>query len=311
MNIRKVTAPPIKCQGIKTRLAPWIAGTVPSDFNGAWIEPFMGSGAVAFNILPKRAMLADSNPHVVNFYQAVAHGTVSSRSVRSHLIAEGEKLLRSGGEHYYRVRERFNIASNPLDFLFLNRACFNGLMRFNRQGQFNVPFCRKPGRFSPAYVTKIANQVAKVEKALKLGCYEFVCAEFQDTIRTAAKDDMIYADPPYINRHSDYFGIWSEGQDRQLATALASAPCRFILSTWHSNQFRRNNHIDTLWGNYFISTRKHFYHLGAKEENRNPMIEALVTNFKPRSTLAQPTRQSTGRQITIFESSAGMVASEG
>ncbi|MGZ8190609.1 MAG: DNA adenine methylase [Methylococcaceae bacterium] len=59
----KVNVPPIKSQGIKTKLVPWIQGIIPTDFDGVWIEPFMGTGAVAFNVTPNRAILCDTNPH--------------------------------------------------------------------------------------------------------------------------------------------------------------------------------------------------------------------------------------------------------
>lgn len=59
MSFFRTIVPPIKCQGIKTKLVPWIKAIVPDDFDGRWIEPFMGSGVVAFNLRPKRALLAD------------------------------------------------------------------------------------------------------------------------------------------------------------------------------------------------------------------------------------------------------------
>ena len=62
----KVSVPPIKSQGIKTKLVPWVRQVVPEEFNGTWIEPFCGTGAVAFNIAPKRALLCDSNPHLIS-----------------------------------------------------------------------------------------------------------------------------------------------------------------------------------------------------------------------------------------------------
>lgn len=160
----KVSVPPIKSQGIKTKLIPWIRSIIPSDFKGAWIEPFMGTGAVAFNVAPYRAVLCDTNPHLINFYSAIAKGEITPEVVNAFLIKEGASLLEKGEDHYYFIRDRFNAEHSPLDFLFVNRAGFNGMIRFNRKGGFNIPFCRKPNRFAQAYVTKITNQVAWVAK---------------------------------------------------------------------------------------------------------------------------------------------------
>ena len=279
MNARRLTIPPIKCQGIKTKLTPWIRAIVPPDFDGRWIEPFMGSGVVAFNIRPEQALLADSNPHLLNMYQAISSGDITPASARQFLEAEGSELQRSGGERYYVVRERFNKYHDPLDFLFLNRSCFNGMIRFNRKNEFNVPFCRKPDRFSKSYVSKICNQIQAVSDVLRFGHYEFVCQDFSDTIQDSNDEDLIYCDPPYIGRHTDYFNDWNEDLESALAKSLSSLRCKFILSTWHSNQFRENDLIESVWSGYNVLTRAHFYHVGAKEKNRNPILEALVTNF--------------------------------
>ncbi len=281
MNHHRTIVPPIKCQGIKTKLAPWIGELVPSDFDGMWIEPFLGSGVVVLNILPKRALLADSNPHLINFYEAISVGALTPASTRRHLESEGAELCRSNGEHYYTVRERFNRIHDPLDFLFLNRACFNGLIRFNRKGEFNVPFCRKPGRFSRSYVTKICNQVKAVMDILTVRDFTFATQDLSETIGMAQADDFVYCDPPYVGRHTDYFNNWDEQSESELALLLSSVPCPFILSTWHSNRYRTNPFIDELWSEYRILTREHFYHIGAKEDNRNPMLEALVMNYDP------------------------------
>ncbi|MCK5833984.1 Dam family site-specific DNA-(adenine-N6)-methyltransferase [bacterium] len=278
--MNRTIVPPIKIQGIKTKLVPWIKDIAPTNFDGRWIEPFMGSGVVAFNIRPREALLADSNPHLIRFYQAVSQGEITARIARLFLEKEGAELLRTDGEHYYAVRDRFNKDRNPLDFLFLNRSCFNGMIRFNRKGGFNVPFCKKPNRFAKAYVTKICNQIQGVVDALALGDYEFKCQDFSDTIKTANSNDIIYCDPPYIARHTDYFNGWGEEQERILAKLLGSTNARFILSTWHSNKYRNNPYIEELWTDYFMLTREHFYHLGGKEDNRNAMLEALITNFE-------------------------------
>ncbi len=286
----KVNVPPIKSQGIKTKLIPWIKHMVPEDFRGAWIEPFMGTGAVAFNIAPANSVLCDTNPHLVNFYSSVASGEITSLDVRDFLVEEGDHLLRKGETHYYEIRERFNRSHSPLDFLFLNRAGFNGMIRFNRKGEFNIPFCKKAQRFAPAYVTKIVNQVATLEKLLRSKNFVFRCQDFTLTINEATEADIVYCDPPYIDRHVDYYNGWDESHEIRLFSALLKCRGRFILSTWHHNDFRENEYVRKLWSRFHVLTREHFYHVGGKEENRNPMVEALIANFLP--SIEEPAKQT-------------------
>ena len=67
----KVNVPPIKSQGIKTKLVPWIKSIVPEELEGKWIEPFMGTGVVGFNIAPRHAIMCDTNPHLIDFYNSI------------------------------------------------------------------------------------------------------------------------------------------------------------------------------------------------------------------------------------------------
>jgi len=87
----------------------------------------MGTGVVAFNLAPKKALLCDANPHIVNFYSAILDGTITPENARDFLCKEGSELDRKGEQHYYFVRERFNESHSPFDFLFLNRAGYNGM----------------------------------------------------------------------------------------------------------------------------------------------------------------------------------------
>lgn len=274
----RVTVPPIKSQGIKTKLVPWIGSIVPNDI-GRWIEPFMGTGVVAFNLAPKRALLCDTNPHLIAFYQGVSAGEITPEIVRNYLEIEGARLSEKGESHYYAIRDRFNEQHQPLDFLFLNRAGFNGMIRFNRKGAFNIPFCRKPQRFARAYITKITNQVSHVGKLIRAKDFVFRRQSFEKTIAQAGARDIIYCDPPYIDRHADYYNAWDVEHEEALFKALSNTPAKFILSTWHHNDFRKNKYIKSLWGKFNLLTRAHFYHVGASENNRNPMIEAIITNY--------------------------------
>lgn len=150
--------PPLKCQGIKTKLAGEIQKLAQVQQFNRWIEPFCGSCVVALNVQPKRALLTDSNLHIIRLYQEIQGGDLTPAVAKRFLVEEGEKLRASGEDHYYAVRKRFNSKPNSLDFLFLNRSCFNGVMRFNRRGKFNVLYGHKPERFAQAYITKITNR---------------------------------------------------------------------------------------------------------------------------------------------------------
>ena len=286
MRSFSVVVPPIKCQGIKTKLIPSIKAIAPSNIHGRWIEPFMGSGVVAFNMAPRKALLADTNPHIINFYRNVAAGNITVHSARKYIEKEGALLFRTEGEHYYAVRERFNKTAEPLDFLFLNRAGFNGMIRFNRHGGLNVPFCRKPNRYAKAYVTKICNQIRMISELCGSGCYEFKCQNYLETISDANRSDVLYCDPPYIDRHADYYNGWDESCEYDLANALNKSPSCFILSAWHSNAYRSNRFIDSIWVDYNVYLHNHFYHIGAREENRKAMLEALITNYESKKYLA-------------------------
>lgn len=277
----RIQVPPIKCQGIKTKLVSFIQEHIDWDDTGVWIEPFLGSGVVGFNINPKRAIFADTNPHIINFYQQINQEEITPSIVKGYLIDEGAKLTKGGQDYYYEVRTRFNEHHHPLDFLFLSRAGFNGVMRFNSKGGFNVPFNHKPERFSKAYITKVVNQVRAVDKLCRLNEWQFLCQNFETTILMASADDFIYCDPPYMGRHVDYFNSWDEPEELSLFNLLSDTPAKFILSTWDSNQHRSNPYIEQLWSKFVIVTREHFYHVGAKETNRKPMLEAIVMNYQP------------------------------
>lgn len=213
---------------------------------------------VAFNVAPKRALLCDTNPHLIAFYVGIAAGEITPEIVRDFLTREGRELLERGEDHYYEIRARFNRYHSPLDFLFINRAGFNGMIRFNRKGEFNIPFCRKPSRFAQAYVTKITNQVSWVSRLLKTKKFVFKCQDFSKTIEQAGSSDIVYCDPPYIDRHVDYYNGWNEGSERELYQALTHLKSKFILSTWHHNDFRKNEYVESLWSNFNVLTKEHF-----------------------------------------------------
>lgn len=272
----KLIIPPIKCQGIKTKLVPLILENIKRNNEGIWIEPFLGSGVVLFNVKPKRALASDSNEHIIRFYQEIQKGQINGIVVRRYLEKMSHRLAKKNGEFYYFVRDRFNKEGSPLDLLFLSRSAFNGMMRFNPKGKFNVPFCHKPNRFSKAYITKIVNQVEAVRSAMKGKDWEFKCLDWKEALAEVKEEDFIYADPPYIGRHTDYYNKWTNDDAVGLARRLNQVLCGFALSMWFENPFRKNPFIEEHFKDAIVKKYKHFYHVGSFENYRHEMTEALV-----------------------------------
>lgn len=279
---RKVIIPPLKSQGIKTKLVPLILNLAgEAGVSGRWIEPFMGTGVVGFNAGFRQTLMSDANPHLVNFYSALLHDTITPALVRTYLESEGALLSAAadnGYAHYLLVRERFNAEFSPLDFLFLNRTGFNGMIRFSKKGLWNIPFCKKPERFQPSYVTKVVNQVQRVRDVMT-NDWVFTTGPFDTVLETARAGDLVYCDPPYFGRYADYYNGWSLEDEARLFHCLDNTPAKFILSTWSHNVYRRNPMIDTYWSKFRIHTQPHFYHNGGRSENRHAVTEALVCNF--------------------------------
>lgn len=299
--IDKVYVPPIKIQGIKTKIVPLISEIAWIDEETTWVEPFMGSGVVGLNLAPQNAIFADTNPHTIALYNAIKNGEITSHCVREFLEKEGKELEAKDDKHYYYIRDRFNETHNPLDFLFLNRSCFNGMIRFNRNYQFNVPYGHKPQRFSKAYVTKIVNQVKRLETIFPEKNWQFKCQSFEQTILEATHHSFIYCDPPYIGRHVDYYDSWDEVHEIKLHNSLTASNARFMISTWDKNKYRQNEYIDIIWKECYKINQEHFYHIGAKESNRNSMLEALLINYHPTESPNQRKKTENCSQLSFLD----------
>lgn len=278
-NIDNIIVPPIKMQGIKTKLVSFIARNIAWDGKGKWIEPFLGTGVVLFNIKPKMALIGDSNEYIIRFYKKLKSGEINSYMVREFLEKHGAKLKERGEEYYYKMRDEFNKNGDVLYMLFLNRSCYNGMMRFNKNKEFNVPFCKKPNRFRKAYITKIVNQVKAVEEILKIRGekWRFVKWNWDKTLNEAKSEDFLYLDPPYVGRHTGYIGKWTKVDAEKLASTVQEKILGgFAFSMWLENKYRKNQHIRKNWDGYTIRSFNHYYHVGATEKLRNSMEEGLI-----------------------------------
>lgn len=142
-----------------------------------------------------------------------------------------------------------------------------------------MPFCRKPERFSKALITKIVNQVEQARNVIQSGDYKFYNVDFREAVTLANSEDLVYCDPPYIGRHVDYYDSWNEDQERDLQRMLANSGSKYVLPTWLRNKYRANPFAQLLLGDCYVAEKEHFYHLGAREENRNAITEAVLCIF--------------------------------
>lgn len=192
--------PPLKWAGGKRWLAPHLEPLWRAQARRRLVEPFCGGLAVALGLDPQRALLNDVNPHPVNFYRHLQEGLTIRVPMRN------ERDL------YYRHRSDFNrltatrrgsLSRKAAElFYYLNRTAYNGLCRFNRKGEFNVPF----GRHERINYVRDFRAYREVLSRWHFTCEDFERLELSD-------DDFIYADPPYdvpFRQYSRHGFEWNE-----------------------------------------------------------------------------------------------------
>ena len=217
VEVAPVVRPPLKWAGGKRWLVRHIAPLWKSERHRRLVEPLCGGLAVTLGLMPENALLNDINPHTMNFYQWLKKG------LRISLPLNNESV------RFYEYRRRFNelVAAGRGEskeaaslFYYLNRTCYNGLCRFNRKGEFNVPF----GRYK-----NIPYKEDFTEYRPVFANWEFRCGDFEEIELEA--DDFIYADPPYDVEFTQYAKEDFSWKDQvRLARWLARHPGPAVIS---------------------------------------------------------------------------------
>jgi DNA adenine methylase len=264
-------APFIKWVGGKTRLLEQLEGFFPVDF-ARYHEPFVGGGAVFFRVQPRRAMLSDVNPRLVNAWRAVRDQPWDVIDRLEH------HRQRHEAPYYYAARTRFNRGEGlqPLDqaalFIYLNKTCFNGLYRENRRGEFNVPV----GRYTNPGVYDIANILAVSER---LQGVDLRVGSFETVLERAEPGDFIYFDPPYVpvSATSSFTGYVGAGFDHRLQErlrdvfgALVDRGCSVVLSNSDCEYVRE------LYGAWRVETVEAPRSINSRGDRRGAVNEVVV-----------------------------------
>jgi len=268
--------PFLKWAGGKRQILPFIREHVPPKFN-TYYEPFIGAGAVLFDIQPASATINDINAELINCFEAI-------RDSLDELIKDLSQH-KNEKEYYYRIRDldrkaEFNNLT-PVQkasrIIYLNKTCFNGLFRVNSEGQFNVPY----GNYSNP---KILNEIVlkAVNNYLTSNQVTILHTDFEKATGTAKKGDFIYMDPPYdpLSDTSSFTGydLNGFGKDDQkrlkvVYDKLAKKGCKVLLSN-SSTEF-----ICDLYSNYEIIKVPANRNINSIASGRGKIEEILVKNY--------------------------------
>ena len=273
--------PFVKWAGGKRQIMDKLKKFIPEEFN-TYYEPFVGGGALLFELSPKKAVINDENSELMNVYQVLTRDKDFKELLK--LLNNYEK--NHSEEFYYRIRnidkdqKKFNKLTRierAARTIYLNKACFNGLYRVNQKGEFNVPFNKKnkintydSQNMTLAYVYFQLNDITIRNE------------DFEQAVKGAKKGDFVYLDPPYDSEHEDTFNSYTElgfGKQEQIRLAkvfkeLSDRGCCVMLSN-HNTQL-----INELYKDYYIHVITAKRAINSKGNKRGKVEEVIITNYE-------------------------------
>ena len=297
---KDVARPFLKWAGGKSQLIHTFDEMLPQELkNGevnTYIEPFVGGGAMLFHILQKydikKAYINDINKELINCYRCLKANVVE---VINHLKFLEKDYLQSGDrtKYFYKVRNRYNeIHLNGhldyekcADFIFLNKTCFNGLYRVNKEGKFNVPH----GKYKNPLICD-ENNLMLCSKLLQK--VEITFGSYEQVLNKVNERTFIYFDPPYrpLVENSSFTSYDKSGfnDDDQIHLAknyklLNEKKCLLMLSNSDpKNTNKEDNFFDNLYNGFYIERVYAKRMINCQASKRGNITEIVVMNYKRR-----------------------------
>lgn len=262
----------LRWAGSKKKLLPHLIKYYSSDYN-RYLEPFVGSGQLFFNLPVKNALLSDVNPDLIKMYN-----TLKSNHKNVYYYLSG---FAKGKEEYYKIREDgFNSTDDALNaakFIYLNTYCFNGLYRTNLSGKFNVPYSEGSGKMIEL------PELEKIVDYLHKG--KFINGDFENVINENCQEkDFIYLDPPYavknkriFNQYSpDTFGLHDLSRLKCIIKLIDQRGAKFVLSYALCDEAL---HLSEGWNYQIVETVRN---ISGFAKHRKIEKEVLITNIHER-----------------------------
>lgn len=258
--------PFLKWVGGKRSILSELSARMPESFN-AYHEPFLGGGALFFEIQPRLAFLSDVNFHLIITFQVVRDNV---EDLIETLSTHAEKHTK---DYFQAAREKLFIEKNPVKiaalFIYLNKTCYNGLYRVNKTGRFNVPI----GSYKNPTILDEVNlrNVSKLLQGINIEQRPFVQVPI-------AKDDFYYLDPPYHKNYNGYDGAGFGDSEHEKLTKLChkidAVGGKFMLSN-SDTPFVRG-----LYKSYDIDVVAASRMVSCKGEQRGKENELIIRNYK-------------------------------
>lgn len=272
----KLVQPVVKWVGGKRQLLKDIKEHIPKG-TYKYYEPFVGGGAVLFDLQPKNAVINDFNEELINVYIVIRDKLEELlEDLQRHEVTE---------EYYYELRavdrkEEYKMWSDVKKasrFIYLNKTCFNGLYRVNSSGYFNTPF----GRYkNPNVVNEIV--LRAVSKYLNESNIKIKCGDYEDALKRVSKNSFVYFDPPYdpISDSSNFTGYTANGFNREeqvrlknLCDKLNKKGVKFLLSNSNTPFIRE------LYNEYDIIVVNANRSINSNANKRGEIEEVLIKNY--------------------------------
>jgi DNA adenine methylase len=261
--------PLLKWAGGKRWLAPRLVELISEARYSRYFEPFCGGAALFFQLAPRRAVLSDTNPELINCYRQVKKDPAA-------IIAVLRSLRNSEADYYFVRQTRPRLSSRrAARVLYLTTLAFNGIYRVNLRGEFNVPYGHKT-RVNPCDEERI-RATAKALRGTKL-----LVADFEDAAGEAVSGDLIYFDPPYTVAHGNngflkYNERILQWEDQLrvacVATAAAERGCKVIISNADHASVRK------LYAAFRMERVKRLSVMAASAACRRQITECLFHNL--------------------------------
>ncbi len=297
-----MAAPFLKWAGGKSRLVPTVAEAIADLHPSRYLEPFLGGGAMFFGLQARGlhcpAVLNDFNPLLIEAYALIRDDVESLIPELDHL---GRLYFQADAAErtriYYALRSSAPAtpAGRVARLIFLNRTCFNGLYRVNRQGEFNVPH----GSYDNP---RICDPAGLRACAYALAATELTTGDFATLCESASEGDLIYLDPPYqpLNTTSSFtaytdasFVMADQVRLAEQVRAMSERGAVVVLSN------STHPSIEDLYAGFEVRRVKMARAINATAEGRGPIDELLITNFQrqPPSEVAAEQNAEPGLQI--------------